>query len=86
MTKAKDAGAIDMFDASVRRLALTKRMRIEEPVGWMKTVGSVRQTDIAGASWFKRWDLQLRPCNLIHIPKLLVATGVGPCPELEKTN
>ena len=53
---------------------MTKRKRIEEPFGWMKTVGVMRKTRHRGRSlveWF--FVLTAAAYNLIRIPKLLAA-------------
>jgi transposase len=51
-----------------------KRKRIEEPFGWMKTVGGLRKTRHRGrplVEWF--FVLTAAAYNLIRIPKLLAA-------------
>ena len=53
-------------------VSMTKRKRIEEPFGWMKTVGVMRKTRHRGRSlveWF--FVLTAAAYNLIRIPKLL---------------
>jgi transposase len=55
-------------------ISMTKRKRIEEPFGWMKTVGVMRKTRHCGRSlveWF--FVLTAAAYNLIRIPKLLAA-------------
>ena len=55
-------------------ISMTKRKRIEEPFGWMKTVGVMRKTRHRGRSlveWF--FVLTAAAYNLIRIPKLLAA-------------
>ena len=50
------------------------RKRIEEPFGWMKTVGVMRKTRHRGRSlveWF--FVLTAAAYNLIRIPKLLAS-------------
>jgi len=58
------------------RISTIKRKRIEEPSGWMKTVGGFRKTCHRGpglVEWF--FVLTAAAYNLIRIPKLLAATG-----------
>jgi transposase len=58
------------------RISTIKRKRIEEPFGWMKTVGGFRKTRHRGrglVGWF--FVLTAAAYNLIRIPKLLAATG-----------
>jgi transposase len=53
-----------------------KRKRIEEPFGWIKTIGGLRKTRHRGRAlvdWF--FTLTAAAYNLIRIPKLLTATG-----------
>jgi transposase len=55
-------------------ISMVKRKRIEEPFGWMKTVGGLRKTRHRGRSlveWF--FVLTAAAYNLIRIPKLLAA-------------
>jgi transposase len=55
-------------------VSMVKRKRIEEPFGWMKTVGVMRKTRHRGRSlveWF--FVLTAAAYNLIRIPKLLAA-------------
>jgi transposase len=58
------------------RISTIKRKRIEEPFGWMKTVGGLRKTRHRGrglVEWF--FVLTSAAYNLIRIPKILAATG-----------
>jgi transposase len=58
------------------RLSTISRKRIEEPFGWMKTVGGLRKTRHRGrrlVEWF--FVLTAAACNLVRIPKLLAGTG-----------
>ena len=58
------------------RLSMIKRKQIEEPFGWMKTVGGLRKTRHCGRrliEWF--FVLTATAYNLVRIPKILVATG-----------
>jgi transposase len=58
------------------RISTIKRKRIEEPFGWMKTVGGLRKTRHRGrglVEWF--FVLTAVAYNLIRIPKLMAATG-----------
>jgi hypothetical protein len=58
------------------RISTIKRKRIEEPFGWMKTVGGLRKTRHRGrglVEWF--FVLTAAAYNLVRIPKLLPATG-----------
>ena len=58
------------------RISTIKRKRIEEPFGWMKTVGGLRKTRHRGrglVEWF--FVLAATAYNLIRIPKILAATG-----------
>jgi transposase len=58
------------------RISTIKRKRIEEPFGWMKTVGSLRKTRHRGrglVEWF--FVLTATAYNLVRIPKILAATG-----------
>jgi transposase len=57
------------------RLSTVKRKQIEEPFGWMKTVGGLRKTRHRGrrlVEWF--FVLAATAYNLVRIPKL-IATG-----------
>jgi len=58
------------------RISTIKRKRIEEPFGWIKTVGGLRKTRHRGrdlVEWF--FVLTAAAYNLIRIPKILAATG-----------
>ena len=58
------------------RISMVKRKQIEEPFGWMKTVGGLRKTRHRGrdlVEWF--FVLTATAYNLIRIPKILAATG-----------
>jgi len=58
------------------RTSTIKRKRIEEPFGWMKTVGGLRKTRHRGrglVEWF--FVLTAAAYNLIRIPKILAATA-----------
>jgi transposase len=58
------------------RISTITRKRIEEPFGWMKTVGGMRKTRHRGhdlVEWI--FVLTAAAYNLIRIPKILVATG-----------
>jgi transposase len=58
------------------RLSTINRKRIEEPFGWMKTVGGLRKTRHCGrrlVDWF--FVLTAAAYNLVRIPKLIVARG-----------
>ena len=58
------------------RISTIKRKRIEEPFGWMKTVGGLRKTRHCGrdlVEWF--FVLTATAYNLVRIPKILAATG-----------
>ena len=58
------------------RISTIKRKRIEEPFGWMKTVGGLRKTRHRGrdlVEWF--FLLTATAYNLVRIPKILAATG-----------
>jgi transposase len=58
------------------RISTIKRKRIEEPFGWMKTVGGLRKTRHCGrklVEWF--FVLTAAAYNLVRIPKLLAAAG-----------
>jgi transposase len=58
------------------RISTIKRKRIEEPFGWIKTVGGLRKTRHCGrglVEWF--FVLTAAAYNLVRIPKLLPATG-----------
>jgi transposase len=55
-------------------ISMIKRKRVEEPFGWMKTVGGLRKTRHRGrplVEWF--FVLTAAAYNLIRIPKLLAA-------------
>ena len=57
-------------------ISMKKRKRIEEPFGWMKTVGGLRKTRHCGrqlVAWF--FVLTATAYNLVRIPKILAATG-----------
>src|SRR3954464_15087256 len=58
------------------RISTIKRKRIEEPFGWMKTVGRLRKTRHRGRAlveWF--FVLTATAYNLVRIPKILAITG-----------
>jgi transposase len=58
------------------RISTIKRKRIEEPFGWIKTVGGLRKTRHCSRSlveWF--FVLTATAYNLVRIPKLLAPTG-----------
>ncbi len=58
------------------RISTIQRKRIEEPFGWMKTVGGLRKTRHRGrglVEWF--FVLTATAYNLVRIPKLLAATA-----------
>jgi transposase len=58
------------------RISTIKRKRIEEPFGWIKTVGGLRKTRHRGrglVEWF--FVLTATAYNLVRIPKILTATG-----------
>ena len=58
------------------RISTIKRKRIEEPFGWIKTVGGLRKTHHCGrelVEWF--FVLTAAAYNLIRIPKLLSAAA-----------
>jgi len=58
------------------RISMIKRKQIEEPFGWMKTVGGMRKTRHRGrglVEWL--FVLTAAAYNLIRIPKIIVATG-----------
>ena len=58
------------------RISTIKRKRIEEPFGWMKTVGGLRKTRHCGrglVQWF--FVLTAAAYNLVRIPKILAAAG-----------
>jgi transposase len=57
-------------------ISMIKRKLIEEPFGWIKTVGGLRKTRHRGrglVEWF--FVLTAAACNLVRIPKILAATG-----------
>jgi transposase len=58
------------------RTSTIKRKRIEEPFGWIKTVGGLRKTRHRGrdlVEWF--FVLSATAYNLVRIPKILAAVG-----------
>jgi transposase len=58
------------------RISTIKRKRIEEPFGWIKTVGGLRKTRHRGrglVEWF--FVLTAAAYNLVRIPKILARTG-----------
>lgn len=58
------------------RLSAIKRKRIEEPFGWIKTVGGLRKTRHCGrdrVEWF--FVLTAAAYNLVRLPKIVAATG-----------
>jgi len=58
------------------RISTVKRKQIEEPFGWIKTVGGLRKTRHCGrglVEWF--FVLTAAAYNLVRIPKILAATG-----------
>jgi len=57
-------------------VSMIKRKQIEEPFGWIKTIGGLRKTRHRGrdlVEWF--FVLTATAYNLVRIPKLLAATG-----------
>jgi len=57
-------------------ISMIKRKQIEEPFGWIKTVGGLRKTRHCGrelVEWF--YVLTATAYNLVRIPKLLAETG-----------
>ena len=57
-------------------ISMIKRKRIEEPFGWIKTIGGLRKTRHRGRAlveWF--FVLTAAAYNLIRIPKLLPAAA-----------
>jgi hypothetical protein len=58
------------------RISMVKRKQIEEPFGWMKTVGGLRKTRHRGrdlVEWF--FVLTATAYNLVRIPRILADTG-----------
>ena len=58
------------------RISTIYRKRIEEPFGWIKTIGGLRKTRHRGrglVEWF--FVLTAAAYNLVRIPKILAATG-----------
>jgi transposase len=58
------------------RISTIKRKRIEEPFGWIKTIGGLRKTRHRGrglVEWF--FVLSATAYNLARIPKILATTG-----------
>jgi hypothetical protein len=58
------------------RISKTNRKRIEEPFGWMKTIGGLRKTWHRGrdlVDWF--FVLTATAYNLVRIRTILAATG-----------
>jgi transposase len=58
------------------RISTIKRKQIEEPFGWIKTVGGLRKTRHRGrglVGWF--FVLTATAYNLVRIPKILATTG-----------
>jgi transposase len=57
------------------RISTIKRKRIEEPFGWIKTIGGLRKTKHRGrdlVQWF--FVLTATAYNLVRLPKILAAT------------
>jgi hypothetical protein len=57
------------------RISSIKHKRIEEPFGWMKTIGGLRKARHRGRGlleWF--FVLTATAYNLVRIPKILAAT------------
>lgn len=57
-------------------ISMIKRKRIEEPFGWIKTIGGLRKTRHRGrdlVEWF--FVFTATAYNLVRIPKILAATG-----------
>ena len=72
------------FPPIIYRISLATRKRIEEPFGWMKTVGGLRKTRHRGrdlVKWF--FVLIATAYNLVCIPPLL-APSRGICLEHRK--
>jgi transposase len=58
------------------RISTIKRKRIEEPFGWIKTIGGLRKTRHCGRAlveWF--FVLTATAYNLVRVPKILAAAG-----------
>jgi transposase len=58
------------------RISTIKRKQIEEPFGWIKTVGGLRKTRHRGrgpVEWF--FVLTAAAYNLVRIPNIIAATG-----------
>jgi transposase len=58
------------------RISMINRKRIEEPFGWIKTIGGLRKTRHRGrelVEWF--FVLTAAAYNLVRIPTILAATG-----------
>src|SRR5262249_735346 len=58
------------------RVSTIKRKRIEEPFGWIKTIGGLRKTRHCGRAlveWF--FVLTATAYNLVRIPNILAAAG-----------
>ena len=76
-----DTNRCSAIDARTTRhpgyaVSMIKRKQIEEPFGWMKTVGGLRKTRHCGrelVDWF--FVLTAAAYNLVRIPKILAATG-----------
>jgi transposase len=76
-----DSGRSSAIDGRTTRhpgyvVSMIKRKRIEEPFGWMKTIGELRKTRHRGrelVEWF--FVLTATAYNLIRIPKILTEPG-----------
>jgi hypothetical protein len=58
------------------RISLIKQKQIEEPFGWMKTIGALRKTRHRGCDlveWL--FVLSATAYNFVLIPRILAATG-----------
>lgn len=53
-----------------------KRQRIEEPFGWVKTIGGLARLMLRGSRKLGfKFTLAMAGYNLIRLPKLIVATA-----------
>ena len=76
-----DSGRRSAIDGRTTRhpgyaISMIKRKRIEEPFGWIKTIGGLRKSRYRGrdlVEWF--FVLTATAYNLIRIPKILAAAA-----------
>ncbi|MEJ2153326.1 MAG: IS5 family transposase [Gemmatimonadota bacterium] len=72
-TKRRGGSAIDGRTTRHESYAVSQRIRkrVEEPFGWGKTVGGIRQTKFRGVLRVRQqWLMTMAACNLVRMSKL----------------